>query len=155
MGCKSSKSFISPEISILNKKYDINLQKLDLKNNELNILPVEIYNLRNLKELYLSKNQLSSFPTEIGNLINLKELYLNKNKLESLPAEIFKIKNILVINDTSYDINNLNIDNEIIIFTNISAKINNLPINTKEIWLNSHIKKDLIKLPFGCVIKYF
>ena len=73
-----------------------------------------------------------------------------------MPAEILKIKNILNISDTSYDINNLNINNdEIIIFTNINEKITNLPFNTKEIWLKSNIKNDLIKLPFDCVIKYF
>ena len=73
-----------------------------------------------------------------------------------MPAEILKIKYILYIGDTSYDINNLNInDDEIILFTNINKKITNLPFNTKEIWLKSYIKDDLIKLPFGCVIKYF
>ena len=40
-------------ITIFNKKYDINL-----------------------KELYLSDNELSTLPPAIGNLINLNELYL-------------------------------------------------------------------------------
>ena len=86
---------------------------------------------------------------------NLKNLNLTNNQLQSLPIEILKIKNTLQINDTSYDINNLNIDNEIIIFTDIHKKITNLPFYTTEIWLKSDIKNDLIKLPFGCVIKYF
>ena len=73
-----------------------------------------------------------------------------------MPAEILKIKNILKIDDTSYDINNLNIDNEILIFSKLYRKISNLPFNTKEIWLMSDIiiNHD-VKLPFGCVIKYF
>ena len=88
--------------------------------------------------------------------VNIKELDLNNNQLQSLPVEILKIKSVLKIDDSSYNINNLNIKkNEIIIFTNIKKKITNLPFDTTEIWLKSGIKNDLIKLPFGCVIKYF
>ena len=87
--------------------------------------------------------------------VNLKKLDLLSNQLQNLPAEIFKIKNILVINDTSYDINNLNIDNEIIIFDNLTDKINNLPFNIKEIWLKSKITNYNFKIPFNCAIKYY
>ena len=52
-------------ITIHNKKYDINLQELNLR-----------------------YNQLSSLPGEIGNLINLQYLSLNKNKLRSLPRAL-------------------------------------------------------------------
>ena len=72
-----------------------------------------------------------------------------------MPAEILKIKNIIQIDDTSYDVNNLNIDNEILIFTNLKDKINNLPFNIKEIWLKSDIKNYDIKLPINCKIKYY
>ena len=118
-------------------------------------MPAEIGNLINLTRLYLTCNKLQSLPTEIGNLCNLKYLYLSNNKLQSLPAEILKVKNALIINESSYDINNLNIDNEILIFSNLTDKLYNLPFNTTEIWLKSYIKNDLIKLPFGCVIKFF
>jgi len=113
--------------------------------------------LRNLQELYLTNNHLKNFPTKIGNLIKLEKLYLCGNQLQSLPTEILKFKDcLLVIDDTSYDIDNLNINNnEIIIFTYIYKKITNLPFNTTEIWLKSGIKNDLIKLPFGCIIKYY
>ena len=87
--------------------------------------------------------------------INLQYLSLSYNQLQSLPAEILKIKNILQISDKSYDINNLNIDNEILIFTNLKDKINNLPFNIKEIWLKSDIKNYDIKLPINCKIKYY
>jgi len=72
-----------------------------------------------------------------------------------LPAEILKIKNILIIDNSSYDINNLNIDNEILIFSHLTNKLNNLPFNIKEIWLNSDKKNYDIKLPFACVIKLY
>ena len=45
-------------VTILNKKYDINLKKLYLFNNQLTSLPAEISNLINLKKLNLSNNQL-------------------------------------------------------------------------------------------------
>jgi len=73
-----------------------------------------------------------------------------------LPVEILKIKykHKLCIDDSSYDINNLNIDNKFLVFTQLNIKLNNLPFNIKEIWLKSDIKNYNIKLPFGCVIKY-
>ena len=37
----------------------------------------------------------------------------------------------------------------------INIKLNNLPFNTKEIWLISNVKNYDIKLPFGCEIKYY
>jgi Leucine-rich repeat (LRR) protein len=95
-------------------------------------------------------------PAEIGELVNLEYLYLNNNSLRSLPAEILKIKNKIIINETSYDINNINMENEILIFSKLQIKLSNLPINTKEIWLN---KKKIInyeiKTPFNCVINFF
>ena len=120
------------KITILNREYDINTEILDL-----------------------SFCKLQNVPAEIGNLINLKNLYLQYNQLQSLPDEILKIKNILHIDNTSYSIDNLNIDNEILIFSNLTDKLINLPINTKEIWLKSHIKNYDIKLPFDCKIKYY
>ena len=118
-------------------------------------MPTEIGNLINLQKLYLTCNKLQSLPAEIDNLYNLQELDLINNKLQSLPVEILKLKNKVKIDETSYDINNLNIDNEMLIFSKLSIKISNLPLNTKEIWLNFDIKKDLIKLPFNCMIKYY
>ena len=119
-------------ITISGINYDINIQKIDLKG-------------------YV----LKGIPSEIGNLVNLQELYLNNNKLKILPFEILKIKEKIDVNETSYDINNLSIENEILLFSDLKIKLTNLPINTKEIWLQRGIETKDIKLPFNCVIKYY
>jgi Leucine-rich repeat (LRR) protein len=103
----------------------------------------------------LHNNKLTSLPAEFCNLINLRYLSLEYNKLTSLPAEILLIKNIININETSYEINNLDNENEILIFSKLSYEITNLPINTKEIWLSYEITNLNIKIPFGCIIKFF
>ena len=105
--------------------------------------------------LNLSDKNISSLPAEIGNLINLQYLYLDNNQLTSLPVEILKIKNSIYIDETGYEINNLDNENEILIFSDLSYEITNLPINTKEIWLKKKIEKVNIKAPFGCILHYF
>jgi len=123
--------------------------------NQLTNLPVEIGNLTNLQYLNLQNNQLTKLPAEIGNLTNLKELFLSQNQLTNLPAEILKIKNSLRIDETSYEINNMNYDTKIIVFTNLIKQITNLPISLKKLWIKKKIDINLIKIPFGCEIKYF
>lgn len=93
-------------------------------------------------------------PPGINNLINLGELVLVNNKITNLPIDILEIKDILYIDETSYEINNMNVEIEIIIFSELSTEINNLPINLKEIWQKEGIDETLIKIPFGCEIKY-
>ncbi len=75
-------------VIILNKKYDINLEKLGLTREQLSSLPAEIGNLINLKYLFLENNKLSSLPAEIWKLINLETLDLSNNELSSLPRAL-------------------------------------------------------------------
>jgi Leucine-rich repeat (LRR) protein len=133
----------------------INLKGLYLSNNKFSSLPDSIGNLINLQKLHLSDNQFSSLPDSIGNLINLKILLITNNKLESLPTSILKIKQALLIDQTSYQINNLNIEAEILIFSSLENKLENLPTCLREIWIikgNSDIEH---KLPFNCELKYY
>jgi Leucine-rich repeat (LRR) protein len=133
----------------------INLQYLSLSNNKFSSLPDSIGNLINLQELYLSKNKLESLPDSISNLINLKKLDLSNNKLVSLPTSILKIKKALIIHDTSYQINNLNMEAEILIFSYLDKKLENLPTSLREIWIKKGNPDIEHKLPFNCELKYY
>jgi Leucine-rich repeat (LRR) protein len=92
-------------------------------------------------------------PTEIGNLTSLQFITLSNNKFKSLQDEILKIKEKVGIDNTSYDINNLDINCEILLFSLLNEHLLNLPSNLKEIWLK---KKDVnVKLPFNCNLCYY
>jgi Leucine-rich repeat (LRR) protein len=95
-------------------------------------------------------------PVEICKLINLQTLYLGNNSLKSLPVEITRLINLkkLYIDESSYEINNLDIECEILIFKKIKNPITNLPYGLKELYLKKDIKISMIKIPFGCEIKY-
>ena len=68
------------------------LKKLHLYDNQLETLPVGIFNnLSNLKVLSLSHNKLKTLPVGVFNgLSNLEMLYLYYNKLKTLPISIKK-----------------------------------------------------------------
>jgi Leucine-rich repeat (LRR) protein len=133
----------------------INLQELDLFDNKFKCLPDSFGNLINLQKLYLHYGQLESLPDSIGNLINLQELNLYDNKFSSLPTSILKIKQALVIDRTSYQMNNLNVEAEILIFSKLDNKLENLPISLREIWIKNGNPDIEHKLPFNCELKYY
>ncbi|MEM9274092.1 MAG: COR domain-containing protein [Cyanobacteria bacterium P01_F01_bin.143] len=83
-----------------------NLTKLNLWNNNLKILPESIGNLSKLTYLSLRDNQLTNLPESIGNLSRLIKLVLWKNKLKKLPATITKAEKLkdLNIRDNPLDI---------------------------------------------------
>jgi len=147
---KNSLMSLPPEIGNLT-----NLRRLYLEHNSLTSLPSEIGNLTSLEYLISIDNSLTSLPSEIGNLTSLKKLYLYTNSITKLPTEILKIKNKLGIDERSYEINNMDPDTEFIILSRLKTKITNLPFNLKEIWLKEGVDDSLIKVPFGCEVKYF
>lgn len=147
-------TILPPEIGNLT-----NLCILSLSNNKLKRIPREIKNLHNLRYLFLANNKLKYITSKISRLTYLEKLVLENNKLKKLPVEILDIKNALEINETSYDIENLDIDTEIIILKNLNSNLLNLPMSLYKIYCSENIKdkieKNDIKLPFGCEIEYF
>lgn len=155
-----------------------NLKTLHLEGNKLAIFPEELCNLINLKYLYIQDNQLTNISSKIVNMASLKLLDLSRNHLEYVPVELgnlaiehislfnnklkqipnnlLNIKKYLYMNETSYDIDNLDIDTDILIFTDLNTSLTNLPISLREIHFNKKYIKDYnIKLPFGCKIEFF
>jgi len=64
-------------------------------------------------------------------------------------------KDTLYINKTSYRINNLSNDTELLILTSLNTELTNLPFSLKEIWITQFVNATKIKLPFNCNICYF
>jgi Leucine-rich repeat (LRR) protein len=182
---------ITPELC------NLNLKRLELGWNPISIIPPEISNLVNLQRITLNNSHITKIPPELGNLSNLKELFLNDNKITEIPVELYQLlklntldlqnnnitkvkfdKNLtnflskiydLKINISCYDMKNLDIECEVLIFTRIYNNLTNLPANLKAICFSEKvenhfsnknaddIKKYNIKidLPPGCEIIYF
>jgi Leucine-rich repeat (LRR) protein len=85
----------------------------------------------------------------------LKNLYLHYNQLNNIPSSILNIKKSLYIDVSAYEINNLPLDTDFLIFTWLGEELTNLPTGLKEIWIGARKQNLNHKLPFGCVVKYF
>lgn len=75
----------------------------------------------------------------------------------NIPQPILKISKIIILDESSYQINNLDLECEFLLFNKLEISLGNLPFNLKVIWLENSINIENleIKLPFGCEIKYF
>jgi hypothetical protein len=82
-------------------------------------------------------------------------LDLNNNQLTNLPSSILNIKKSLRIYVSSYEINNLSLNTEFLIFEKLDEELTNLPAGLREIWIQAEKQNLNHKIPFGCVIKYF
>jgi len=90
----SNLNLSSNKFSSLSLDFFPNLLELDLKNNNLQVLPKSITNLSRLELLDVSNNQLISLPNDISKMEALVTLELNNNKLTCLPAAISKLKHL-------------------------------------------------------------
>jgi hypothetical protein len=70
------------------------LERLDLAETDLQVLPAEIGGLTNLKELLLWHNELKTLPEEIGSLQKLEWINLAMNSIERLPAGMGKLRSL-------------------------------------------------------------
>src|SRR6185503_7314949 len=75
-----------------------NLEVIDLGGNYLKTLPAGFCNLIKLKELNLKRNEITVLPDEFGNLKNLTGLDLSYNKLATLPLSFFMLKKLIQLN---------------------------------------------------------
>ncbi|CAE6428096.1 unnamed protein product [Rhizoctonia solani] len=66
--------------------------QLYLANNNLTVLPSELFQLNNLTLLSLRGNKLVSLPPAIGNLKSLRSLNIANNQFTSLPSELSYLK---------------------------------------------------------------
>lgn len=69
-------------------KLSSTLAKLDLSNNNLQVLPDSVTSLVNLTHLDIQSNQFTSLPDSIGRLVNLKVFNVSGNSLAALPDSI-------------------------------------------------------------------
>ena len=149
-----------------------NLRILNLSNNNLNTLPESIYSLPNLNILIMKNNNLKSLSGTIYPMSKLRILDVSNNKIKKISENIkylqlvelnlhnnklvyipLSIKNIikLCIDETSYSLQKLSYECEILIIQNLKSKLDNLPSSIKEIHLYNPVIID-IKLPLNCLL---
>jgi len=75
--------------------------KIHLQNNQLSVLPLEIFQLPELEMLNISHNRLTDLPTEFKggnsdswNCPKLKFLDVSHNELQSIPTALWKLSNL-------------------------------------------------------------
>jgi Leucine-rich repeat (LRR) protein len=74
------------------------LETLWLSYNELQDLPISLFDLKNVRRLSLANNKLESISERLGELSNLEYLYLEKNQLSTIPKSIKKLKKLRHLN---------------------------------------------------------
>ncbi|KAL4579491.1 hypothetical protein LXL04_015640 [Taraxacum kok-saghyz] len=75
--------------------YALELQKLILAHNEIELLKEDIRNLPMLSVLNISHNKLSHLPAAIGELKSLKALDVSSNLLREIPEEIGSVTSLI------------------------------------------------------------
>lgn len=74
------------------------LQILWLSYNELQDLPMSLFDLKQIRKLNLANNKLETLSERLGELSNLEYLYLEKNQLTTLPSSIKTLKKLRYLN---------------------------------------------------------
>ncbi|EEY55989.1 uncharacterized protein PITG_08737 [Phytophthora infestans T30-4] len=78
------------DISVVPKEIDalVALQVLILSKNKITVLPASLTKLTRLRVLEVVSNQLIALPESLGKLESLEELQANRNEIEKLPESI-------------------------------------------------------------------
>ncbi len=72
-------------------------EELDLSSLELELVPKEIFKLKELRRLKLDHNPLKTLPREFSKLTNLVHLSLNSSQFSELPQVIFELERLDVL----------------------------------------------------------
>ncbi|KAL6184582.1 hypothetical protein ACLB2K_045983 [Fragaria x ananassa] len=104
------------------------LVQLDLSNNELQVIPDTIGGLEKLEVLNLSTNLLEALPDTIGLLQNLKLLSVSGNKLAALPDSICHCRSLVELDVSFNQLTYLptNIGYELVNLQKLSVQLNKL-----------------------------
>lgn len=84
-----------------------NLEYLIADNNNLKLIPHEIYELENLKYLSMKKNNIQYISGKIANLNKIMYLNFHSNKIGFVPAEIVNCKQLRSLNLNNNKLSNI------------------------------------------------
>ncbi|KAI9108953.1 hypothetical protein K1719_020258 [Acacia pycnantha] len=85
-------------VGIMQKANGQGIERIDLSNRSLRLLPEAFWRISSLLALDVSTNQLTAIPDAIAGLQNLEELNLSANHLESLPDSIGLLHKLKILN---------------------------------------------------------
>ncbi|KAG1494651.1 hypothetical protein G6F47_009582 [Rhizopus delemar] len=97
---KPSPTLKSVRIASLAIPFLRTLISLQLQNNQLTILPKELWRLEHLHEPNLDHNQLTEFPSNVGSLTHLFELYFHNNQVQQIPSQLRQLKGLSILDLT-------------------------------------------------------
>ncbi|CAG9320799.1 unnamed protein product [Blepharisma stoltei] len=76
----------------------VDLLRLDLSFNNIDVLPPEVSNLTKLKELCLNDNPLRSIPPELSKCPHIRILDLSRTRIQTLPRDLAMIPALVELN---------------------------------------------------------
>lgn len=82
----------------LDVKKPLHVEKLKIKNQQLETFPPQIFSMLNLEKLTLKNCSIDTIPAEIAMLVNIEQIDLRKNKISYIPEEITKLSNLRKLN---------------------------------------------------------
>lgn len=113
----------------------LNLRRLDLSNNGINVIPSTITNLTNLRELWLQHNPIEEFIVHIHQMTKLEVIDISHTKIKDIPIEMALLVNV-------YDWNWKNTPLAINLKEQQGIEVNDL-VQFKEYLILSNTRKDL------------
>lgn len=127
----------------------LNVKSINLSKCNIEVLPIELFNLVNLKQLNLSDNKLTFLPNEIGKLKNLIFLFISNNKITQIDNKVIsELNNLKIfIYDNNPIINNtenkfMKLDNQIDEL--VTNSVNNILDKLEKVGLSKDEVKEIL-----------